>query len=557
MNLWLHHNRKRGQSIVIVALSATALFGIIALGMDAGRLYFQRRDVQNAADAGALAGAQELLPTGSTTTPTTAMQTSANCQAASYALSNLRMTPLDASCGAGAYAPNGNGYIIEPSTDGAARVQVWTPSRGNNNEIHVRVFYNVPLTFAAILGFTQSTVVADAFAHGGFYNRVYTVFGFDSTGSGNSVNYDQNGNAQIDNGRNGSDICLPYGAEGKLVSNAKWHAPNPNGGYLDLNGQFYYAQASDTHALTLYWYGSVTTAVTNEPAPNYEPAPNPGGSQPGVVTVAPGNTYTFSDGETIKNNSGVNEHIFSPGQYTSTVNIPGGYGTASEIYIFRNGIYYFNGASLNISGGIVSNTLDGQQFYGPYGGASNLASAADGTNGLAFVFDGSATFNATTSGNTSPSIFFVAPTFVPAGTDSILFFIKATDSVSGPNGTPWVEQIDGTKSTYGGYPTQFWGSVYNADLNGSHGTGVVIQAVNKSTAAPIRYAVTGEVVSPQVDLDGGGLVSGSFTQSNPGPGNPPNPCAGPGSYVQNPAGMLVQFNSHYVPHFRGLAFLVR
>src|SRR2546427_78047 len=64
---------KRAQSLVIVALSATALFGIIALGLDAGRLYFQRRDVQNAADAGALAGAQELLPNAADTIPTTAM----------------------------------------------------------------------------------------------------------------------------------------------------------------------------------------------------------------------------------------------------------------------------------------------------------------------------------------------------------------------------------------------------------------------------------------------------------------------------------------------------
>ena len=54
----LRRRRKRAQSLVIVALSATALFGIIALGLDAGRLYFQRRDVQNAADAGALAGAK-------------------------------------------------------------------------------------------------------------------------------------------------------------------------------------------------------------------------------------------------------------------------------------------------------------------------------------------------------------------------------------------------------------------------------------------------------------------------------------------------------------------
>ncbi len=54
---------KRAQSLVIVALSATALFGIIALGLDAGRLYFQRRDVQNAADAGALGVPRNCFPT--------------------------------------------------------------------------------------------------------------------------------------------------------------------------------------------------------------------------------------------------------------------------------------------------------------------------------------------------------------------------------------------------------------------------------------------------------------------------------------------------------------
>jgi len=88
---------KRAQSLVIVALSATALFGIIALGLDAGRLYFQRRDVQNAADAGALAGAQELLPNAADTIPTTAMIASAGCQASVYALKGLQDTPRDTS----------------------------------------------------------------------------------------------------------------------------------------------------------------------------------------------------------------------------------------------------------------------------------------------------------------------------------------------------------------------------------------------------------------------------------------------------------------------------
>src|SRR5919198_1890897 len=89
---------KRAQSLVIVALSATALFGIIALGLDAGRLYFQRRDVQNAADAGALAGAQEMLPKGADPNVTTALQTAANCQAAVYALKSLIAVPRDGGC---------------------------------------------------------------------------------------------------------------------------------------------------------------------------------------------------------------------------------------------------------------------------------------------------------------------------------------------------------------------------------------------------------------------------------------------------------------------------
>jgi hypothetical protein len=373
-------------------------------------------------------------------------------------------------------------------------------------------------------------VVADAFAHGGFYNKTYTVFGFDAGGSGNSVNYDQNGNAQIDDGGNGTDMCAPSSVQGKMVSNAKWHAPNPGGGWLNMNGQFYYTQASDTHALVLYWYSGVTTAQGLEPAPNYEPPLRP-------TTYTPPTTTTYG-GKTV--------HVFYPGLYTAPLNIPFA-GDANDLYRFTNGIYYFQNADLNISGGTVSNTLSGQPVYGPFGGISDLGNAADGTNGVEFVFDGSASFNATTSGTTSPSVFFAAPSFVSSGTDSIVFFIKSTDTISGPNGTPWVEQIDGTKPTYGGYPFQIWGSIFNADLNGSHGTGVVIQAVSTS-----RYAVNGEVVSSQVDIDGGNLANGAYTPSNS------STCPGSASgYRPNTAGYLVQFNNHYVPHWRGLAYLVK
>jgi hypothetical protein len=467
------------------------------------------------------------------------MIASAGCQASTYALRILQDTPVDGtSCNPapGAYMPGAlGGGITEPAAKISATVQVWTPSRNNNNEIHVRVTYNVPLTFAAILGFSTSAVVADAYAHGGFWNNTYTVFGFDSGGNGNSVNFDQNGNAQIDDGNNGNDICAPSATQGKMVSNAKWHAPNPGGSWLDMNGQFFYTQASDTHALTLYWNNGVTTAQGTEPTPNYEAPLRP------TSYTAPG--LTSYNGKTV--------HVIYPGLYSAPLNIPFSPATANDIYRFMNGVYYFQNANLNISGGTVSNTLSGQPVMGPYGGISDLPAAADQTNGVEFVFDGNASFNATTSGGTSPSVFFTAPSFVSSGTDSIVFFIKATDTISGPNGTPWVEQIDGTKPTYGGYPFQIWGTIYNADLNGSHGTGVVIQAVHNGKP----YAINGEVVSPQVDLDGGGLpgTTGAYTPSTKAncPTNIPN------GYEVNAAGYLVQFNSHYVPHFRGLAYLVK
>ncbi|TMC38475.1 MAG: hypothetical protein E6J25_13400, partial [Chloroflexi bacterium] len=403
---------KRAQSLVIVALSATALFGIIALGLDAGRLYFQRRDVQNAADAGALAGAQELLPNGTDTFVTSAMIDSAGCQASVYALLGLVDTPKDGSgtnCkpAPGAYHPNSfGGGISEPADRISATVQVWTPSRNNSNEIHVRVTYNVPLTFAAVLGFTTSAVVADAYAHGGFYNKTYTVFGFDAGGNGNAVNFDQNGNAQIDDGFYGSDICQPNPDQGRLVSNSKWHAPNPGGDWMNLNGQFYYSQASDTHALIEYWYKSVGTSQPIEGSPNYEPP-----LKPGAFSFTPPTATTYN-GKTV--------HVFYPGLYTTSVNIPFA-GGGNDLYRFTNGIYYFQDASLNISGGTVSNTLSGKPVFGPYGGVSDLPAAADRTNGVEFVFDGNAQFTASTSGNTSPSVFFAAPSFVSSGTDSIAF----------------------------------------------------------------------------------------------------------------------------------------
>ncbi len=50
----------KGQTLVIVALSLFALIALVALAIDGGNLMAERRQMQNAADAGALAGARAI-----------------------------------------------------------------------------------------------------------------------------------------------------------------------------------------------------------------------------------------------------------------------------------------------------------------------------------------------------------------------------------------------------------------------------------------------------------------------------------------------------------------
>lgn len=65
----VHHSpREKGQAIVLIMLLFIGLLGIIGLAVDGGRLYSERRSVQNAADNAALAGAFALCNSGNVVT---------------------------------------------------------------------------------------------------------------------------------------------------------------------------------------------------------------------------------------------------------------------------------------------------------------------------------------------------------------------------------------------------------------------------------------------------------------------------------------------------------
>ena len=77
-------NNQSGAIVVITAIMLTTLLGFVALSVDTGHLVVTKNELQNAADAGALAGARELYsPDGST------IQNSCNQTAYDIATSNL------------------------------------------------------------------------------------------------------------------------------------------------------------------------------------------------------------------------------------------------------------------------------------------------------------------------------------------------------------------------------------------------------------------------------------------------------------------------------------
>lgn len=90
-------NRERGQTLVIIAILLVVFLGMMALVLDGGMTYANRRSSQNAADAAALAGARELCRGSSASVADAAAQDYAlNKNHASHAfpvpdMANLKM----------------------------------------------------------------------------------------------------------------------------------------------------------------------------------------------------------------------------------------------------------------------------------------------------------------------------------------------------------------------------------------------------------------------------------------------------------------------------------
>lgn len=532
--------RRSGQAIVIMALAMVAISAMLALAIDAGRLYFQRRLMQDAVDAGALAGAQDLVgtvgnPNGN---PSNALY-----HALQDTFSVFGLAPANAQGTAFYINPPGN-TVTDTEGNPPYTVTAVAPSGYNNKQVQVTVSFNATGTFAQILGFNQIGILATATGEAGTNAKTYALFAYTSGGSGNTINDDQNGFAQVDDGQDGSDACNPS-VNGYAVSNAKFHVPNPNTPKLNVNGVVTVDSASDNHSLYQYWQSPVGFGTGFDPEPNYlapDTSATAAALNPTKSNIAPG-TSRVVNGVTITNSSTTRQvYVFSPGKYTSSVAIPANGEQNSSIYVFLNGLYLFtSSANLVITGGYVANTSNGFPHYAgsPGVGITDLPPAPDGTNGIEFVFDQGSTFAANNSSLPNDgSVFFVAPSFVPTGSTNVAFYIASTNANTG---TVWSETFNASASNVPRF--QIWGTVFDADPSGSMTlTGVQLGPHNTSPSnadSSGQYAITGEFIGATLQLNNGNVLGNALGS--------PATCPTPGTVGQGAPALLVQYNSKFAP----------
>ena len=524
---------RSGQAIVIMALAMVAICGMLALAIDAGRLYFQRRLMQDAVDAGALAGAQDLV--GTTGSPN-GVPSNALFHALQDTFSVFGQSPANAQGSSFYNSPPSNTVT---DTEGGYTVTAIAPTGYDNKQVQVTVSYSAVATFVQVLGFNRIGIVASATAEAGTNPKTYALFAYTSGGSGNTIQNDQNGYGQVDDGQDGADVCNAS-VMGLTVSNAKFHVPNPTRATLNVNGDLTVNSASDNHGLFMFWQSPVNFGAGVDAEPDYH---MPDVSSINFVRnplkrpISPGSSAQVN-GVTVTNSSSSRwVYVYVPGQYTSTQTIPAASDNGNNsIYIFLNGIYYFtSGANLTITGGYVSNTSTGLPHYVNGVGATDLPQAADGTNGVEFIFDGGSSFSANNSQLPNDgSVFFVAPHFTPTGSTNIAFFISPTN---GNTGTVWNESMNASSSNVPRF--QVWGTVFDADPSGSMTlTGVQLGPHNTSPSdsdSSGQYAINGEFIGAFLQVNGGNVLGN--TQGTPG-------C--PGFQAGTPA-LLVQFNSYFAP----------
>jgi Flp pilus assembly protein TadG len=301
---------RRGTVAVVVAVSLPVLLGVVALGLDAGTLFVQKRQAQTMAEAVSMAAAYQLYLNSANSSGAT---TAATTLASAYGVSPTVSIPPTS----GAFA-NKTGYAQVSITTSSPRMfsAIWGAGNLSVNATAVAGSGTTPYSTAAIL--------------------VLNPTGTAVTLSGTAAVTANNGSIIVDSTSNSA--IASSGSPGPSIA-----AP-----VLDLSGKIAYSGTNPNKA-----------TVTNSNQSN-TPDPLAGISAPSSsgMTVQSSSKITLSGSAT---------RTLSPGVYTGGITLSG-----SSSLTLSPGAYYINGGGINMSGP-SSITGNGVFIYNTGGGAINLS----------------------------------------------------------------------------------------------------------------------------------------------------------------------------------------
>ncbi len=302
--------RESGQVLIMFLLAFSVLMGFVAMSIDVGLILHERRSLQNAADAAALAGVSELPE-----------------------------SPGAAEAKALEWAEN-NGYTVESG----AIITVNTPYQGDPNAVEVVIEVEMPFFFARALGLESTNVGARAVAS----NVTGSVPGVALL----ALN-PWGGNSFVKGGT--SDLIINGGGAIIVNDESQGAIQRSGSGNVVASGGFYH----------YYQGGWVSTGVGQfipEPVPVTTQMADPliglVPPDPYVVGTSPHSGGTAVDPATKTLNGG--DFVLRPGTYWGGIEI-----RSSANVTFLPGTYVLAGGGLKIVGSCTI-TGDGVFFYNTF-----------------------------------------------------------------------------------------------------------------------------------------------------------------------------------------------
>jgi hypothetical protein len=303
---------ERGQIVVITAFLFTVIVALAALVIDGGVGVSYRRNLQDAGDAAAIAGANQIKAAG----------TSRGC-------SDVDGPPPG--------APRAD--VVQAVMDslaanapflGAADAVVTCPAGRDNDAVRVVVTYRVKTFFASIIGAPETTVqTVSAAINGQIFGTTYSVVLLDP------------GNQSWPNGRRGCPSFLLSGGptvafEGSLQVNST--CSMLNGGALSTNGNA--TSLSVLNGASLRLVGEYKPqALTISPAPLEHQTPI-GDPLFGLPPIDQSGLTVRSTSRLVLNNT---TQVLQPGIYRGGIELR----NSSQAYL-RPGIYVLKGGGLDV-----------------------------------------------------------------------------------------------------------------------------------------------------------------------------------------------------------------